>query len=48
MYFDEEKKADICREEKVDSDYLRVLLHRAKGRFRKAYYVPKGDNGKVN
>lgn len=34
LFFDERDKDDICREMGVDRAYLRVLLHRAKGRFR--------------
>ena len=30
-------KADLCRRFNVTEDYLRVLLHRAKSRFRKMY-----------
>jgi RNA polymerase sigma-70 factor, ECF subfamily len=34
LFFDERDKDDICRELAVDRGYLRVLLHRAKQRFR--------------
>jgi RNA polymerase sigma-70 factor (ECF subfamily) len=34
IYFEERDKAEVCRELGVDSAYLRVLVHRAKGRFR--------------
>jgi RNA polymerase sigma-70 factor (ECF subfamily) len=38
MYFLEERdKRDICKHFGVADDYLRVLLHRAKGRFRAIY-----------
>jgi RNA polymerase sigma-70 factor (ECF subfamily) len=37
MFFDERDKGDICRALKVDREYLRVLLHRAKLRFRDDY-----------
>jgi RNA polymerase sigma-70 factor (ECF subfamily) len=37
VYLQETDKAEICRKQHVDADYLRVLLHRAKNRFRKAY-----------
>ena len=30
-------KADLCRRFGVTEDYVRVLLHRAKSRFRKMY-----------
>jgi RNA polymerase sigma-70 factor (ECF subfamily) len=34
LFFDERDKNDVCRELNVDRNYLRVLLHRAKARFR--------------
>src|SRR4029077_171225 len=34
LFFEERDKDDICRELKIDRGYLRVLLHRAKARFR--------------
>lgn len=34
LFFDERDKDEICRAMGVDRAYLRVLLHRAKGRFR--------------
>jgi len=34
LFFDERDKNDICRELQIDRGYLRVLLHRAKSRFR--------------
>jgi RNA polymerase sigma-70 factor (ECF subfamily) len=37
MFFDERDKADICRALQVDREYLRVLVHRAKIRFRDDY-----------
>ena len=37
VYFEERDKAEICRRHGVDAGYLRVLLHRAKIRFRKIY-----------
>jgi RNA polymerase sigma-70 factor (ECF subfamily) len=36
-FLDERDKNEICREYGVDRDYLRVLLHRAKERFRSAF-----------
>jgi len=35
VFLDEREKLEVCREFGVDRDYLRVLLHRAKERFRK-------------
>jgi RNA polymerase sigma-70 factor (ECF subfamily) len=34
LFFEERNKDDICRELNVDRNYLRVLLHRAKSKFR--------------
>jgi len=38
VYLDEIDKAEVCRLFQVDAGYLRVLLHRAKAQFRKAYH----------
>jgi RNA polymerase sigma-70 factor (ECF subfamily) len=37
VFLDERDKDEICTEIGVDRDYLRVLLHRAKGSFRTMY-----------
>lgn len=37
LYFEEREKEDICRTLGVDREYLRVLLHRAKSRFRSGW-----------
>lgn len=37
LFLEEVPKDEICRLLNVDSDYLRVLLHRAKSRFRAEY-----------
>jgi RNA polymerase sigma-70 factor, ECF subfamily len=37
LFFEERDKDDVCRELNVDRSYLRVLLHRAKGRFRERF-----------
>ncbi len=37
LYFLDKDKDEICRELGVDREYLRVLHHRAKERFRKEY-----------
>ena len=34
LFFEEREKEEVCRTLGVDREYLRVLLHRAKGRFR--------------
>lgn len=51
IFFLEKDKDEICRERGVDREYLRVLLHRAKTRFRaefEALTLPKRaqSNGK--
>lgn len=37
VFLEEVDKSEIARRLGVDPDYLRVMLHRAKGRFRAAY-----------
>jgi RNA polymerase sigma-70 factor (ECF subfamily) len=37
LFFEERDKDEVCRELNVDRAYLRVLLHRAKNRFRDRY-----------
>jgi RNA polymerase sigma-70 factor (ECF subfamily) len=37
LFFDERDKDEICRELNIDRDYLRVLLYRAKARFRERF-----------
>jgi RNA polymerase sigma-70 factor, ECF subfamily len=37
VFLEERDKSDICREYKVDTEYIRVLVHRAKCRFRELY-----------
>lgn len=37
LFFEERSKDDVCRELNVDRDYLRVLFHRAKQRFRELF-----------
>jgi len=36
IFIDDRDKDEVCREFKVDRNYLRVLLHRAKGKFRES------------
>jgi len=40
LFFEERPKDDICRDFGVDRAYLRVLLHRAKEKFRDAWEKP--------
>jgi len=37
VFLEERDKEEVCREMGVDREYLRVLLHRAKGAFREQY-----------
>jgi RNA polymerase sigma-70 factor (ECF subfamily) len=37
MFLEEKEKDEVCREFGVDRDYLRVLLHRAKDKFKALY-----------
>jgi RNA polymerase sigma-70 factor (ECF subfamily) len=37
VFLEERDKDEVCTELGVDRDYLRVLLHRAKGSFRTMY-----------
>jgi len=37
LFFDERDKDEVCRTLQVDREYLRVLVHRAKQRFRSDY-----------
>ena len=41
--FEEKEKDEVCRKIGVDSDYLRVLLHRAKQSFRDIYMENEED-----
>ena len=42
LFFEERDKDEICRELKVDRNYLRVLVHRAKAKFRDRFLEAKG------
>jgi RNA polymerase sigma-70 factor (ECF subfamily) len=37
LFFEDRDKDDICRELQIDREYLRVMLHRAKQRFRERF-----------
>lgn len=45
VYLDEDSRDAICEQFKVDRDYLRVLLHRAKESFRLRYRQGGGEGG---
>jgi DNA-directed RNA polymerase specialized sigma24 family protein len=40
IFLDEMDKAEVCRMFQVDSNYLRVLIYRAKVEFRRVYSEP--------
>ena len=44
VFLEERDKDEVCSELGVDRDYLRVLLHRAKGSFRVIYSKRVGAN----
>jgi RNA polymerase sigma-70 factor (ECF subfamily) len=39
LFFEDRDKDDVCRELNVDREYLRVLFHRAKQRFRERFFA---------
>lgn len=43
VFYEEADKDDICRRFCVEREYLRVLVHRAKGRFRKELVERHGE-----
>ncbi len=43
LFFEERDKDMICRDLKIDRNYLRVLVHRAKARFREQFDVAEKD-----
>jgi RNA polymerase sigma-70 factor (ECF subfamily) len=45
VFFEELDRDEICRRMKIEPDYLRVLLHRAKARFGTAYVRKAGFLG---
>jgi RNA polymerase sigma-70 factor, ECF subfamily len=46
VFLDERDRDDVCREFGVDREYLRVLIHRAKVEFRKAFIKNLSDSPK--
>ena len=45
IFFEEKDKDEVCRRFRVDRDYLRVLLHRAKDKFRALYLKDQSASG---
>lgn len=43
VFLEERDKDSVCRQMGVDREYLRVLLHRAKGAFRELYSRQTGE-----
>jgi RNA polymerase sigma-70 factor (ECF subfamily) len=37
VYFEEQDKTKLCEEMQINGEYLRVLIHRARGRFKSVY-----------
>jgi RNA polymerase sigma-70 factor, ECF subfamily len=46
LFFEERDKSAICAQLKVDREYLRVLVHRAKSRFRDDYLKVAATNAR--
>lgn len=46
IFLEEKEKDEICREFGVDREYLRVLLHRAKERFRSSFQGLANPSGR--
>lgn len=46
LFLEEKEKDQVCREFRVDRDYLRVLLHRAKQSFKSLYERSERSLGK--
>ena len=47
VFFEEAERQEICERLGVESDYCRVLLHRAKAKFEQAYLKKRGAAGRV-
>jgi RNA polymerase sigma-70 factor (ECF subfamily) len=47
LFLEEQEKSTICARFGVEPDYLRVLLHRAKGRFRTLYLAREENQARV-
>lgn len=47
VFLDERDRDEVCREFRVDRDYLRVLLHRAKQEFKTEYVKRIGSQAPV-
>ncbi|MGE5243763.1 MAG: RNA polymerase sigma factor [Betaproteobacteria bacterium] len=47
LFFEDRDKDDVCRALKIDRSYLRVLLHRAKARFRERLAETVASSGDI-
>jgi RNA polymerase sigma-70 factor, ECF subfamily len=47
FFLQERTRAELCRQYQVSEEYLRVLLHRAKSRFRSIYDKQFGAAGRI-
>lgn len=48
LFLEDRDRSEVCRQYGVTDDYLRVLLHRAKARFRSMYTKRFGASGSIN
>jgi RNA polymerase sigma-70 factor (ECF subfamily) len=48
VFYEEADKDEICRRFSVDREYLRVLVHRAKARFRKKLLEQHGEGSRAH
>jgi RNA polymerase sigma-70 factor (ECF subfamily) len=48
VFYEEADRADICRQLHVERDYLRVLVHRAKSRFRECLLKQGAAGDRLN
>lgn len=46
MFFEEKEKDAICQEYGIERDYLRVLVHRAKDKFRALYEMDQAGSAR--
>jgi RNA polymerase sigma factor (sigma-70 family) len=47
VFFEEAERQEVCKRLGVESDYLRVLLHRAKAKFEQAYLRKRAAMGRA-
>ncbi|HVX67486.1 MAG TPA: sigma-70 family RNA polymerase sigma factor [Bryobacteraceae bacterium] len=47
VFFEETSREEVCRRLEVTPEYLRVVLHRAKARFREKFLALEGQRGET-